>query len=246
MNLVEIVGDLHLDRGRQVALDLGQQRPNTRHQRQRIAGGGRLDADEHGVLAIHLDARSPALCIKIDAADVFHPHHRAILRLDHHLVELLDVGEAGIGVDVGDREVAFGLARRRLEVVGADRRGDVAGRNPPRRHPCGVEPEPHRKGLPAEDVGGGDTVDGGEQRLNHPGQIVRDRRARQFRAGEADVHHRRRLAGRFDDDRVLRLLWKLELDLLDLGHDVGQRLARIVIEPDIGGDRAGSLNRRGR
>jgi len=31
----------------------------------------------------------------------FHPHHRAVLRLDHHLGELLDTGEPGIGIDVG-------------------------------------------------------------------------------------------------------------------------------------------------
>jgi hypothetical protein len=158
---------------------------------------------------------------------------------------MLDVSEPRIGVDIGDREVAFGLARRRLEVIGADRRSDIAGGNSPCRHPRRVEPEPHRKGLSAEDVGRGDTIDRCEQRLHHPRQIIRNRRTRQFRAGEADIHYRRGLAGRFDNHRVLRLFRKLELDLLDLGHDVGQRLARVVIEPDIGGDCAGSLDRRG-
>ena len=78
------------------------------------------------MLAIHRDTRGPALGIEIDAGDVFHPHHRPVLRLDHHLGELLDTGEPGIGIDVGDREIAFGLARRRLEVIGADCRSNVA------------------------------------------------------------------------------------------------------------------------
>jgi hypothetical protein len=195
------------------------------------------------VLAVHLDARGPALSIQIDAADILHPHHRAVLRLHHHLVELPDVGEPGIGVDIGNREVTFGLARGRLEVIGEDRGGDVAGGNPPCRHPCRVEPQPHRKGLSAENVGRSDAVDRREQRLHDARQIVRDRCARQLRAGEADIHDRRGLAGRFGDDRVLRLLRELELDLLDLGHDVGQCLARIVVEPDIGRDSAGPLDR---
>ena len=197
------------------------------------------------MLAVHLDARVPALCIEIDGGDVLHPHQRPVLRLDHHLRELLDVGEPGIGVDVGDREVAFGLPRRRLEVIGADRGGDIAGRNPARRHPRRVEPQPHGKGLPPEDVGRSDTIDRGEQRLHDPGQVIGDCGTRQFRAGEADIHDRRGLARRFDDDWVLRLFRKLELHLLDLGHDIGQRLARIVVEPDVGGDRAGSLDRGG-
>ena len=244
MNLVEVVSNLHLYRSRQVPFDFRQQCPNTRDQRQGIAGRRCLHADEHGVLAVHLDTRGPALGIQIDAADVLHPHDCAVLRLYHHLVELLDVGEPRIGVDIGNGEVAFGLARRRLKVIGADRGGDVAGRNPPRRHPCRVEPQPHRKGLPAENVSRCDAINRGEQRLHDAGQIIGDRRARQFRAGEADIHDRRSLSCRFGDDRVLQFFRKLEFDLLDLGHDVGERLARIVIETDIGRDRAGSLNRR--
>ena len=195
------------------------------------------------MLTVHLDARGPALSIQIDAANVLHPHDCAVFRLDHHLVELLDVGEPGIGVDVGDREIAFGLARRRLEVIGANRGGHIAGGNPPRRHPHRVEPEPHRKGLPAENVGRSDAIDRGEQRLHDAGQVIGDRRARQLRASEADIHDCRGLPGRFDNDRVLRFFRELEFDLLDLRHDVGQCLARVVIEPDIGGNRARSLDR---
>ena len=44
-----------------------------------------------------------------------------------------------------------------------------------------------------------------QARLDDAGQIVGDRRARQLVAGEADIHDRGGLAGRFQDDRVLRL-----------------------------------------
>jgi hypothetical protein len=100
-----------------------------------------------------------------------------------------------------------------------------------------------RKGLAAENIGRGNAVDGRHQRLHDARQKIRDRRARQIGAGKSDIHDRRRLAGRFQDDRVLRLVRDQVFDLLHLCHDIGHRLARIVIEPDVGGDRAGALDR---
>ncbi len=241
--LRRIVGDLHDDRGRQVALDLGQERAHVAHQGQRVAGRRRLDADEHRALAVHRHARGPALRRQIDGGDVLKPHQRAVLALDHHLLELRCVVEPGVGGDVGDREIALRLARRRLVVVGLDRRGDIAGGDPARRHPHGIEPQPHREDLAAEDVGRGDAGDGDQERLHHPGQVIRDRRARQLVAGKADIHDRRGLAGGLGDDRVLRPVRDQVLDLLHLGHDLGQRLVGVEIEPDIGGDRAGALDR---
>ena len=241
--LGRIVGDLHDDRRRQVALDLGQQRAHVAHQGQGVAGRRRLDADEHCALAVHRHTRGPALRRKVDGGDVLEPHQRAVLALDHHLLELRYVGEAGIRADIGDREIAFRLARRRLVVVGLDRGRDVAGGDAARRHPHRIEPQPHREHLATEDVGRGDTRHRDQQWLHDPGQVIGDRRARQLVAGKADIHDGGRLARRLGDDRVLRAGREQIFDLLDLGHDLGQRLVGVEVQPDIGGDRAGALNR---
>jgi hypothetical protein len=92
-------------------------------------------------------------------------------------------------------------------------------------------------------AGRGNAVDGREQRLDHPGQVIRDRRAGQLGARKPDIHDRGRLPGRLQNDRILRLGGDQVFDLLNLGHDIGQRLARVVVEPDISGDRAGALDR---
>jgi len=112
------------------------------------------------VLAVHHDARGPALRAEIDLRDVLHTHQRAAGGLHDHALELIDIDEAGAGGDVGDGEEAFRLARRRLVVVGADRRGDVRGRDAARGHLRRVEPQPHGKGLAAENIRRGDAVDG--------------------------------------------------------------------------------------
>ena len=246
MNKVEIVGNAHFDRRRQVAFDLREQGARPLDQGQGVPGRRRLHADEYRVLAVHLDARGPALRRQIDLGDVLQPHQGAALRLDHHPFELADIGEPGIGADVGYREIAFRLARCGLEVVGLDRRGNVVGRDPARRHPHRIEPQPHREGLAAEDVGRSDAGDGDEQRLDHAGQIIGDPGARQFIAGKADIHDRGGLSGGLGDDRVLGAGRQQVFDLLDLGHHLGQRLARIEIEPDVGDDRAGPLHQRRR
>ena len=195
------------------------------------------------MLAVHRDARCPALRAEIDRRDVLEAHERLLRGLDDHALELLDIDEAGAGLDIGDGVEAFRLSRRRLVVVGADCERDIVGGNAARRHARRIEPQPHRKGLAAENVGRSDAVDSRHQRLHDARQKIRNPRARQIGAGETDIHDRRRLPGRFQDDRVLRLVRDQVFDLLHLRHDVGHRLARIVIEPDIGGDRAGALDR---
>ncbi len=245
MNRVEIVGDLHLHRRRQVALELGYQRSHALDDRQRVAGWRRLHPDKDRLLAVHHDARVPVLRAEIDRRNVFEPYHGAARDLDHHAFELADVGQPGIGGNVRDGVESFRLTCRGLEVVGPDREVHVVSRDVVRRHPRRVEPQPHRKRLAAQYVGRGNALDGRQQRLHDPGQVVGDRRARQFVAGEPDIHDCGRLTRRFQDDRVERLLRHQVFDLLDLGHDVGQRLVRIVIELDVGCDGAGVLCRAG-
>ena len=143
MNLRRIVGDLHRQRRRQRALDLRQHRAHVADDGQRIAGRRRVDADEDRVLAVQRHAGIGVARTEIDGGDVAEAHLRAALRLHHHVAELLDVGEAGIGGDVGDGEIALGLAGRRLEIVGADRR------SPRRRRRCRARPSGRDRARPA-------------------------------------------------------------------------------------------------
>ena len=124
-----VVGHLHLHRRRQVALELREQRAHARDDGQRIALRGRLHADEDRVLAVEGDAGIRALRRQFDGRDVLQPHEAAVLRLDDHALELVDILQIGVGRDVGDDEVALGLAGRGLEVVGGDRQRDVVRRD---------------------------------------------------------------------------------------------------------------------
>ncbi len=168
----------------------------------------------------------------------------AVGALDHHALELVDVGQAGVGIDVGDREDSLwpGPAPTGSCWRGSPRH--VGGGDAARRHCAGIEPQPHRKGLAAEDIGRGDAVDRRQQRLHDPGQVVGDRRGSTVRRCENPIY-------------MTAVVWPVDFrmtgscacrrhqvfDLLHLGHDVGQRLARVVIQLDIGGDGAGALDR---
>ena len=241
-----IVGHLHLHRRRQVAFQLRKQRAHALDQRQRVALRGRLHADEDRALAAERDARIRALGGEFDGRDILDPHEAAVLGLDDHLLELIEVPQVRIGLNVRDDEVALGLAGRGLEVVGGNRRRDVVWRHAAARHPHRIEPQPHRKRLAAENVGRRHAVDRRQHRLHHARQIIRDRRARELVAGEAEIHHGRGLAGRLGHDRVVRFLRDQVFDRVRLGENFGQRLVRVEIQLDVDLDRAGALHRRRR
>ena len=176
--------------------------------------------------------------------DVLHPNEAAVLRLDDHLLELIDVAQVGIGRDVGDDEIALGLAGRGLEVVGDDRGLDVVRRHAAARHLDRIEPQPHRKCLAAENIGRGHAVDRRQHRLHHARQVIRDRRTGQLFAGEAEIHHGRGLARRLGHDRIVGFLRDQVFDRIGLGENFGQRLVRIEIQLDVDLDRRGAEHRR--
>ena len=175
-----IVGDRHFDSRRQALLDLRQDRPHVVDDVERIAGRRRVDADEHRAVAVHQHRDVGALRAEIDVGDVLQPHQRAVLGLHHHVPEFVDRLEVGVGDDVGDGEVTFGLARRRLIVVGQKRARDIDRGNAARRHARRIEPHPHRISLAAENVGRRDAIDSRQQRLDVAREIVGDRRGAQL------------------------------------------------------------------
>ena len=140
-------------------------------------------------------------------------------------------------------KIALGLAGGGLEIIGGDRRGNIVRRNVAARHADRIEPQPHRKGLAAQNIGGSNAIDGRQHRLHHPRQIIRDRRSRQHFAGEAEIHHRRGLTGGLGHDRIVGFLRNQVFDRVHLGEDFGQRLVRIEIQLDVDLDRAGAQHR---
>ena len=208
-----------------------------------IALRRRLHADEDRALAGEGDAGVGALRRQFDRGDVFQPHEAAVLGLDGHALELVDVLQVGIGRDVGDDEIALGLPGGGLEVVRPDRHGDVVRRYAAPRHPRGVEPDPHREGLSAENFGRRHAIDGGQDRLHHARQIVRYRRSRKFLAGESEIHHGGGLAGRLQDDRIVGLSRNQVSDRIHLRHHFGQRLVGIEVELDVDRNQALALGR---
>ena len=210
---------------------------------QRVALRGRLHADEDRALAVEGDARVRALRRKFDGCDVLQAHEAAVLGLDDHALELVDIAQIGVGLDVGDDQKALGLAGGRLEVVRRDRRLHFIGRDVAPGHFHRIEPDAHRKGLPAEDVGGSHAVHRRQHGLDDARQIVRDRRSRQLLAGEAEIHHGRGLAGGLGDDRVVGFPRDQIFDRVHLGEHLGERLVRVEVQLDVDLDRAGALHR---
>ena len=239
-----IVGHLHLHRRRQVTLELRKQRTNALDQRQRVALRRRLHSDEDGVLAVEGNAGIGALGRQFDGGDVLDPHEAAVLGFDDHALELVEVAQVGVGGDVRDDEVALGLAGGGLEVVGGNRRRDIVRRHAAPGHLDRIEPQPHRKGLPTENVGRRHAVDGRQHRLHHAGEIVRYRRTRELLAGEAEIHHGGGLAGGLGDDRVVGFLGNQIFDRIHLGENFGQRLVGVEVQLDVDLDRAGPQHRR--
>ena len=77
-------------------------------------------------------------------------------------------------------------------------------------------------------------------------QIVGQRGQRQRRAGKAHVGHRRRLAGRLDQHRVVCVARQAVLDLVDLGHHLGHGFVGIGVQLHADRDHAAALRGRGR
>ena len=239
-----IISHLHLHRRRQVAFELRKQRAHALDQRQRVALRRCLHADEDRALAAECDARVRALGGKFDGCDILDPHEAAVLGLDDHLLELLEVPQVGVGLNVRDNKIALGLTRRGLEVVGGNRRRDVARRHTAACHPHRIEPQPHCERLPAENVGRCHAVNRRQYGLDNAREVIGDRRSRELVAGETEIHHGRGLAGGLGHDRVVRFLRDQVSDRVHLGENFGQRLVRIEVQLDVDLDRAGALHRR--
>ncbi len=230
---------------RQGLLDCRQQLADAVDDHQRVAGGRGEHAQVHRRIAVHQRAGLGGRGAQFDGADVAQAHQAVAIVADDHLAEVVDVGQVGVDPHVGHHVLPFHHARRRLVVVAADRLGHVGGGQAAPGQAVGVEPEAHRQVLAAEHFHLGHAVDGGEHRLDHPRQVVGQRRDGQGLAGKADVGDRGGLAGGALDHRVVGLLRQLVAHRVDLGHGLGHGLGRIAVEQHADGHHAAPLHRGG-
>ncbi|MFK4702817.1 hypothetical protein ABIF42_008411 [Bradyrhizobium diazoefficiens] len=79
-----------------------------------------MHADKDRVVAVHRDGSVRHLRGKFDYRNVFHAHKATVIRLDNHTLEIVNTPQIRICCDIGDSEIALGLACRSLEVVSCD------------------------------------------------------------------------------------------------------------------------------
>ena len=174
--LGRVVGDCRFEARRQLRHDLGEGLAHIGDDGQRVGRRRRIDADEHRLEPVEHRGGIDVLGSEIDVGDVVEADERIAARGDDEPAERSGVIERGGGVDRHLHEVAFYLSGRRREVVGRERVVHLRRRHAERRHLVGIEPNPHREHLPAEDLRVGDAVDGLQLGLHDARQVVGDLR----------------------------------------------------------------------
>ena len=202
------------------------------------------DAHEDRGLAGEADFGVVVLGAQLDVGDVAQAHDRVVLLADDEVLELLDRAQIGVGRQVDLDQGALGVADGGQVVVRGERRADLRRADVERRQPVGLEPDAHREGAAAEDVGALHARDRREARLHDAHQVVRDLVLLQNLRGETQVGRGELRVGGLDVDRGnLRLRRQVVAHLVHLGADFRQRLVRVVIELQTRGDRGDALRR---
>ena len=154
-----LIGQRHLHPGRQGLLDLRQQLANALDNHQRVAGRRGKQPQVHGRLAVHGSAGLGGSRTELDGADIAQAHQVGAIVADDQLTEVLDPGQVGVHLDIGQHVLPTHLARRRLVVVGPHRLRHVRCRHPAPGHLFAVQPQAHGQPLPTERLHLGHAVD---------------------------------------------------------------------------------------
>ena len=120
------------------------------------------------------DDESNGFRTEFDIGYIAKPDHRIAVRRDDQLTESLGGIERSLGIDAGLNKIALDLPRRSGEIIGGQSDRDIKRRHAARGHPVRIEPNPHREGLAAKDLGIGDAINRLQSRLNHAVQIIRN------------------------------------------------------------------------
>ena len=213
---------------------------------QRVGPRGLGDADEDRRFALVPGRGLVVLRPQLDACNVAQAHQRGIVLTHHQFAEVLDIGDVGGRDQVDQRVLAACLTDPGQVVVRAQHIGDGLGSHAERRHPARVEPDAHREGLVADQLGLGHPRYGLQFRLYDAQQVVVDLRCAHHLAVEGQIHQRGRIAGLRRDYWVFRLLGQHGAPAGDLGLDLGQRLIGWVVQLHVGLDHRLALAARRR
>jgi hypothetical protein len=112
-------------------------------------------------------------------------------------------------------------------------------------HCVRLQPDPHREGTVAENVGALHPADRAQLRLHDPRQVVGDLRLVQIRRREAQIHRSELVVGGFELNHGRFGLGRQVIsDLRDLGLNLGERRVGVVIQLQVHRDRADRLAAR--
>ena len=216
-------GQLRLDRREDVAHALDDV--------EQVGGRRHLDADIDRLLAVEAHLGFVVVGAQGDVGDVAQAHDRAVLLLQHEVAEFLERAQRRRGFQRDLDHLALGRAEARDVVVVGQRLRYVGGGEAVGRELLRVEPGAQREVLGAQKLGGLHALDRLQLGLHDAHQVVGDLVGRQLLAVEADVHRIDGLADLHGQHRLLRAGGQPVQHRAHLGVDLGQRLARIVVQP---------------
>ncbi len=206
---------------------------------QRVGIGRHTDTDERGCIAA-IDTHRRAITVRAQhhIGDVTQAHNRTVLFTHHQLAELFGIAQIGACGHVDRNHMPLGRAQRGQHVVRLQGLRDIAGGHFQRGHFFRFQPHAHGEVAGAHDFCALHTGHRHQLGLDHAGQIVANLVAIQTVAGKRQIHAGNTLALLQVDHRVFRLRWQLPAHLVDLGADLSERLAGVLVQPDIGLNRA--------
>ena len=201
-----VVGDVQLhalrqgfDDGRKDFLDFARNREGVR---------GRLldDAKRDGVFTVESHHAALVHGRHFRAADVFQAHEARAVAAQDEVFKLLHAAKVGFGEHREFALLAFDAARRNFDVLAAQRRFDLGGRQFRGGHAQRVEPQAHGLAALAQNDGLCDAVDVLQPVLHIAVGVIGDFHRGMAVAGESEIDDRARVGLRLRHLRVFGLV----------------------------------------
>ena len=210
---------------------------------ERVGTGALEHRGDDGGLAADIGVRAIILRAELDAGDVRYLDLAAVLvGADHHIGELLGIGQAALRFDV-ELEGVTGRVRRLAERTGGDLdvlraqgRDDFACGQIERGGAAGIDPDPHRIIARAEQLHVADAVDPAQAIAHLRQRVIGDIAAIERAVGRDQVHHHQEVRAGLarDDAQALHVLGQTRHRNRDAV--LHQHLCRIEVGADLEGD----------
>ena len=236
--LGSVVDDFAGDAVRQLRLHLRKGRTYAVNHVEQVRRRRYLDANVDGFFTVEGHARFVVFRTQRDIRHVLQTHDRAITLLDNQLAKFVERAQVGRCGEIDLNHLALAIAQARKIIVVRQRRADIGCGEAVRRQFFRIEPDPQREQFSAQQFGGLHAFERLQFRLYHTRQIIGDLVRREHFAGKTDVHRVDGLADFDRQHRLLRARRQLIQHRVDLGIDLGEGLVGIVIQTQVGGDRA--------